>query len=30
VRCSIREHGGEPSSPKVGELFDGRNKLTET
>jgi hypothetical protein len=28
VRCSIREHGGEPSSRQVDELLDERNELT--
>jgi hypothetical protein len=28
VRWSIREHGGEPSSHLVDELFDERNELT--
>jgi hypothetical protein len=27
VRCSIREHGGDPSSPQVDELLDERNEL---
>jgi hypothetical protein len=28
ITSSVREHGGEPSSRLVNELFDERNKLT--